>query len=261
MSDHSMHYRPKYGNGLVGGRSNACGKRLSDGLLKEIESVAEDIVWSCSEHRKIHWVAWEKLCRSKKEGWLGFRRMQAFNVALLAKQGLRWRVGDGQNIRVWKDPWLPRPSTFLPVTSQSQFLPDLRVRDLLDQSNKCWNEGLIDGLFWLEDAELIKSIPLSHFLTSDTMVRYSLDHSQFNYFAVLCWQLWGRRNKFVMEKKFSLLMECVRYAEALIRDFQNVVATKPPPFSAGNKWEALAEGTIKANLDAAIFGDDRGCGV
>ena len=37
------------------------------------------------DHKKIHWVDWNTVCRSKEVGGLGVRRIREFNLALLGR--------------------------------------------------------------------------------------------------------------------------------------------------------------------------------
>lgn len=48
----------------------------------------------------------------------------------LLKMGLHWRVGSGNSIPLFKDPWTMRPNTFRPITIPTSHLENLTVADL-----------------------------------------------------------------------------------------------------------------------------------
>ncbi|KAJ0087890.1 hypothetical protein Patl1_32318 [Pistacia atlantica] len=133
-------------------------------ILQELNRLTKNYWWGQkNDESRIHWCSWDKMKLSKSNGGLGFRDLELFNLAMLAKQGWRllhypnsfaarvlsakyylegyfseakvkrtssfiwssvmvarpvlesglmWRIGDGSKARIWKDKWLPSPSSF-----------------------------------------------------------------------------------------------------------------------------------------------------
>ena len=85
---------------------------LPKSILNDIEKVCRNFFWGQKgEERKMSWVAWEKMYGAKKDGGMGFRNMQIFNKAMLAKQA--WRVmnrSDTLMARVLKGKYYPKCS-------------------------------------------------------------------------------------------------------------------------------------------------------
>ncbi|KAL0010011.1 hypothetical protein SO802_005119 [Lithocarpus litseifolius] len=80
--------------------------------------------------------------------------LKARKVILL---GAKWRVGDGESIRIYKDRWLPKSSiTHIPSVLDSE----ARVAELIDPEAGGWNDQMLDSCFIPFEAQQIRSIPL-----------------------------------------------------------------------------------------------------
>jgi hypothetical protein len=77
---------------------------------------------------------------------------------VVLKAGLIWRVGDGSNINIWQDPWLPREWSRLPVTLRRNSLLT-KVSELIDPVTGKWDEELVTQTFWPQDTKQILATP------------------------------------------------------------------------------------------------------
>ena len=64
---------------------------LPKSLCEDLEREMRSFWWGQKQQEtKIAWVGWKKMCKPKSLGGMGFRNLQAFNLALLAKQA--WQI-------------------------------------------------------------------------------------------------------------------------------------------------------------------------
>jgi hypothetical protein len=83
--------------------------QLPKTLCKEINSMMGRFWWGSKENEtKIAWMSWDRMGRTKDKGGLGYRDLESFNLALLAKQG--WRLLQQPDTllgRIYKEKYFP----------------------------------------------------------------------------------------------------------------------------------------------------------
>lgn len=80
------------------------------------------------------------------------------------------KVGSGESIRVWDDPWIPADGNTRISTNVYPRLEDIRVNNLFVIGEKQWDHDLVCDIFNPQDAKNILAIPLSQTTSDDSWI-------------------------------------------------------------------------------------------
>ena len=92
---------------------------------------------------------------------------------------MHWQVGDGKSIRIWKDKWIPTPSTFRVISPGTLQPLDQTADILIDADRGIWRADLVRELLINFEAKTILSIPLSIRVPRDKIVWAGTPNGQF----------------------------------------------------------------------------------
>ena len=85
----------------------------------------------------------------------------------LVKCGLKWRIGDGAQVRIFHDAWLPGSQHGKVLSPVPESHANALVYSLINHEDRCWNVAKIDRLFLPDEPATIKAIPFSLFAQTD----------------------------------------------------------------------------------------------
>ena len=97
----------------------------------------------------------------------------------IIKHGMRWQVGNGENICIWKEKWIPNPSTYQVISPRTLLPEDATVNVLIDADHGTWRSDLVRELFLNFEADIILSIPLSTCMPRDKLVWAATPNGKF----------------------------------------------------------------------------------
>lgn len=93
-----------------------------------------------------------------------------FQALPLFKEGLLWKIGNGEKVEIWTDPWLPA-NTFGKVQSPISIISAFAyVFELLDRHTGWWRMDLVKSIYVESDARQILNIPTSNTSQQDTLI-------------------------------------------------------------------------------------------
>ncbi|CAL8999738.1 unnamed protein product [Prunus brigantina] len=85
---------------------------------------------------------WKSICAARK----------------ILLQGSRWQVGSGAEIDIWKDPWLPRRSTFRVISPKPTGCAVTKVKELILDHPRRWNISLLSNLLYPPDVDVARTV-------------------------------------------------------------------------------------------------------
>ncbi|XP_021721052.1 uncharacterized protein LOC110688593 [Chenopodium quinoa] len=133
--------------------------KLPATVVQRIQSAMARFWWGTSEgKRKTHWRNWSSMCTLKCLGG-SYSWRSIWSSKALVKEGILWKVGNGRNIHLWKDPWVAdAEGRFLTSTTVPELL---RVSDIIDGEKREWCLDVINNNFNERDRQIILAIPIS----------------------------------------------------------------------------------------------------
>uniref|UniRef100_A0A803MR95 RNase H type-1 domain-containing protein n=1 Tax=Chenopodium quinoa TaxID=63459 RepID=A0A803MR95_CHEQI len=205
----------------------------------EIRSLVAQFCWDQKQgERKIHSLAWKKLCKPKGKGGLGFRDFKLFNWALLGKQA--WRL-------------IMKPNSLLERVLKGQYYPlsSFMEADLGNCPSYTWR---VSSNFLPIDQERIMSIPLSNRLPDDTLC-WDLEKG----YDDTCYVCHHEVEDVLHDIKGCALAqdvwECSNYRLSLLFVRQYGVPGIPLSSKHPEQWNKPEVEWFKVNVDAGYLGE------
>ena len=150
-----------------------------DLLANQVSRLLQEPVSLCARVLRAKYFPDGNLLKAKQKSGSSYTWQSILAGLECFKKGYIWRVGDGSQINIWEDHWIPTSHNLKVMTPRGHNLLS-KVEDLIDPATGNWDEDLVKDLFWEVDANRILQIPLIQ--GREDVVAWH--HTQNGYFSV-----------------------------------------------------------------------------
>ncbi|XP_065628492.1 uncharacterized protein LOC136067104 [Quercus suber] len=152
-------------------------------------------------------------------------------------KGALWRIGDGKRVRIWGDNWLPSKTSARIITPVLYGQENSNVEVLINPSTRCWRNNIIDHVFNVQEAEMIKSIPLSSTTQLDTLI----------------WP-YTPSGVYSVKSGYRFLLENSAQFQNRKAEFHRIPPTAVTSQHRNHtRWKSPEQGVYKVNYDGTVF--------
>ncbi|KAK9988663.1 hypothetical protein SO802_028902 [Lithocarpus litseifolius] len=169
----------------------------------------------------------------------------------ILRSGCCWKVGNGEDIWVKKDKWIPNYPSNKVLHQVVEEEEEWRVSVHIDPDLHCWRRELIMASSQRDDAAAICKIPLSR---RQCLVE-RLPKLELELFVTQAWIIWYQRNTMVhgvnMRELGWLNRRAAEYLDEHKKAQENLMITSTT--ASRLVWQAPPPAEYKLNFDATVF--------
>ncbi|KAF5458866.1 hypothetical protein F2P56_022864 [Juglans regia] len=172
----------------------------------------------------------------------------------ILKRGTRWRVGNGETIKVWKDKWVPN-LPYAKIMSPVRLLSPMALEEE-NIIHAIWNYPAAQDVWHQCSTKLQKChSPKPSIKNLITELEDSGGKEVIEEFAVVARRIWMRRNQFIFQQEFRSPNSVAKLAKEILYELNSTTLNESvQQLSIQNRpnWSPPPENTFKLNWDAAV---------